>query len=149
MAGMKKSYLYMALETGIVAMRVFACWCPACMQAIGRGEGSLDSSLHCAACVSGHLVWQERSCARTDAAGLANSRKKAQTYARALASQLVRALTQNARVLVAVQNRGEDDEDQYWLGWATRVAETHTTSGTVLGTRTRYDPGDLEIEASC
>ena len=148
MAGMKKSYLYMALETGIVAMRTFACWCPGCMQAIRRGEGSLDSSLCCATCVSRHLVWYERSCTRTDAAGLANSRRKAQTHARALASQLLRTLAQNARVLVAVQNRGEDDEDQYWLGWATRVAKTHTTSGTVLGTRTRYDPGDLEIEVS-
>ena len=39
----------------------------------------------------------------------------------------------NARVLVAdVQKCGEeDDPDQYWLGWATRVAEVHTTSGMV------------------
>jgi hypothetical protein len=64
MAGMKKSYLYMALAEGIVAMRVFACWCPACMQAVGRGVGSLDSSLKCTGCISPHLTWQERSCAR-------------------------------------------------------------------------------------
>ena len=146
MEGMKKSYLFMALDAGIVAMRTFACWCPACMQAIGRGQGSLDSHLCCTGCVSPHLKWQERSVARTDAAGLANSRKKAQAHARKLAGQLEHTLQTNARVLVAVQNRGEEDEDQYWLGWAKRVVERHTSSGTVPGTRTRYDAGDLEIE---
>lgn len=146
MAGMKKSYLFMALDAGIVAMRTFACWCPACMQAIGRGEGSLDSSLCCAGCVSPHLKWQERSAARTDANGLANARMRAQVHARKLAGQLEHALQTNARVLVAVQNRGEDDEDQYWLGWAKGVVERHTSSGTVPGTRTRYDAGDLEVE---
>ena len=84
--------------------------------------------------------------AHTDAAGLANARKKAQTHARKLADQLKAALATNARVLVAVQNRGEDDEDQYWLGWAKRVVTTHTNSGTVPGTHTRFDAGDLEIE---
>ena len=84
--------------------------------------------------------------ARTDAAGLANSRKKAQAHARQLAAQLKHSLSSNARVLVAVQNRGEDDQDQYWLGWATRVQEPHETGGTVRGTRTRYDSGDFEIE---
>jgi hypothetical protein len=123
MAGMKKSYLLMALDAGIVAMRTFACWCPACMQAIGRGEGSLDSSLHCTGCVSPHFKWEERSVARADAAGLANSRKKAQGHARKLVAQLQRALATNARVLVAVQNRGEDDVDQYWLGWAMCVVK--------------------------
>ena len=146
MTGMKKSYLFMALDAGVVAMRVFACWCPACMQAVRRGEGSLDTNLCCTGCVSPHLKWQERSVARTDAAGLANSRKKAQTHARQLAGQLQRVFATSARVLVAVQNRGEDDEDQYWLGWAKRVVTTHTTSGTVPGTRTRFDAGDLEIE---
>lgn len=146
MAGMKKSYLFMALAEGVVGMRTFACWCPACMCAIRRGEGSLGSDLRCAGCISPHLLWAERSCARTDAAGVANARKKAQTYARQLAGQLSRALQQSPRVLVAVQNRAEDDEDQYWLGWATRAREVHTSGGTVPGTRIRYDPGDFEIE---
>ena len=77
--------------------------------------------------------------ARTDAAGVANSRKKAQTHARKLAAQLQRSLATSARVLVAVQNRGEEDLDQYWLGWATRVQQPHESEGTVPGTRTRYD----------
>jgi len=111
MDGMKKSYLFIAVAHGVVGMRTFACWCQACMQAIGRGQGSLDSNLHCAECVSPHLPWSERSCDRQDAAGRANARKKAQSYARQLASQLERRL-QSAHVLVAVQNRGEDDPDQ-------------------------------------
>lgn len=176
---MKKSYLYMGLAEGVVGMRTFACWCHACMQAVGRGEGSLDTNLLCSACVSPHLIWHERSCARTDALGVANSRAKAQGHARKLATQLKRSLESDIRrVLIAVQNRGEDDQDQYppfrshlpgpshlpplasvvvalsaappshryWLGWATRVVKTHTSSGTVPGTRVRYDAGDLEIE---
>ena len=143
MEGMKKSYLFMALAAGVVAMRVFACWCPACMQAIGRGEGSLDSNLCCTGCISPHLKWHERSCARTDAAGLANARKKAQTHARKLADQLKAALATNARVLVAVQNRGEDDEDQYWLGWAKCVVTTHTDSGTAEERHPREERGEL------
>ena len=146
MAGMKKSYLFMALDAGVVAMRAFACWCPACMHAIRRGEGSLDSNLCCIGCMSPHFKWEERSVARTDAAGVANSRKKAQTHARKLAAQLQRSLATSARVLVAVQNRGEEDLDQYWLGWATRVQQPHESEGTVPGTRTRYDAGDFEIE---
>jgi hypothetical protein len=48
---------------------------------------------------------------------------------------------------VAVQNRGEEDPDQYWIGRATRVVKTHTTTGTVQGAgRTCYNLGDLEIE---
>jgi hypothetical protein len=129
-------------------------------------------------------AWQERSCARTDSAGVANARQKAQGHARQLAGQLQRALASTGRrVLVAVQNRGEDDEDQYWLGYATRVTshcshhvliklyhhssqpshditspeyrpgfigrrvvKVHTETGTVCGTRVRYDKDDLEIE---
>jgi hypothetical protein len=46
-----------------------------------------------------------------------------------------------------VQNHGEDDPDQYWIGRATRIVKTHTASGTVQGAgRARYGPGDLEIE---
>ena len=99
--------------------------------------------------------------------------RRATQYARQLADQLERRL-KHGRVLVAVQNRGEDDPDQYalghkisnftdphmcphphpppmlvqvlWLGWATRVVKTHTESGYLPGGRLRYDRGDLEIE---
>ena len=90
MEGMKKSYLYLALDEGIVAMRTFACWCHACMLVTGRGEGGLDSSHKCAACCSPHLPWHERSCARTDANGVANAQKRSQGQARKLAGQLQR-----------------------------------------------------------
>ena len=125
MAGMKKSYLFIAVAEGIVGMRTFACWCQACMQAVGRGQGSLDSNLRCAECVSPHLPWSERACTRQDAAGLANARKKAQAYARQLASQLERRLS-SGRVLVAVQNRGEDDPDQYALAIKSRTSQIFT-----------------------
>ena len=128
---MKKSYLFLALGEGVVAMRTFACWCHACMLVIGRGEGGLDSSLHCAACCSPHLPWQERSCGRSDANGVANARAKSQGQARKLAVQLQGRLP-SGRVLVGVQNRGEDDQDQYWLGWATRVVKTYTEAGTIV-----------------
>ena len=111
MDGMKKSYLFMALAQGIVGMRTFSCWCQACMQAVGRGQGSLDSNLCCAECISPHLTWSERSCDRQDPAGLANARQKAQGHARTLASQLERHL-KSGRVLIAVQNCGEDEPDQ-------------------------------------
>ena len=108
---MKKSYLFMALAQGVVGMRTFACWCQACMQAVGRGQGSLDSNLCCAECVSPYLSWSEHSCDRQDPSGLANARQKAQVHARKLASQLEHRL-RFGRVLIAVQNRGEDEPDQ-------------------------------------
>ena len=43
----------------------------------------------------------------------ANARAKAQGHARKLAGQLERSL-KDGRILIAVQNRGEDDEDQYF-----------------------------------
>lgn len=51
-------------------------------------------------------------------------------------------------VWVAVQNRGEDDSDQYWIGRAVGIVREHTQGGTILGTggRVRYDVGDLEVE---
>lgn len=59
--GMKKCYLFTALASGVVAMRTCSCWCLACMEAIRRGEGSLNSSLNCRGCVSPQLKWHERS----------------------------------------------------------------------------------------
>ena len=50
-------------------------------------------------------------------------------------------------VWVAVQNRGEDELDQYWVGRALRVEKVYTEPGSVAGTtgRVRYDVGDCEI----
>jgi len=48
---------------------------------------------------------------------------------------------------VAVQNRGEVDADQYWIGRALRIEKVFHQPGTVNGSggRVRYDVGDAEI----
>ena len=43
---------------------------------------------------------------------------------------------------MAVQNRGENDPDQYWIGRATGI-RVHATAGSVG--RIRYDKGDAEV----
>ena len=48
----------------------------------------------------------------------------------------------NAAVWVAVQNRGELDLDQYWIGRATAIKK-HEQGGTVG--RVRFDAGDAEV----
>ena len=49
---------------------------------------------------------------------------------------------------MAVQNRGEEDPDQYWIGRAIAITKTYNEGGSVAGTggRVRYDPGDMEIQ---
>lgn len=49
----------------------------------------------------------------------------------------------NAPVWVAIQNRGELDQDQYWVGKALRVEKVHTERGN--NGRNRFDPGDVEF----
>ena len=54
-----------------------------------------------------------------NAAGVANARVRALKHARDLGEHLERKFAQsNQSVWVAVQNRGEDDPDQYWIGKA-------------------------------
>jgi hypothetical protein len=36
---MQKTFCFLALSPGVVAQRAFACWCPACVHAAGRGQG--------------------------------------------------------------------------------------------------------------
>ena len=45
---------------------------------------------------------------------------------------------------MAVQNRGEHDPDQYWIGRALRITHVYDKPGTVG--RVRYDKGDVEVE---
>jgi hypothetical protein len=147
LVNMQKTFCFMALSPGVVAQRAFACWCPAFLHAARRGQGSMDSNLVVKDCER-KQQWFERSVEREDAAGVANARSRTRAHAKACADQLVRALrADSGGVWVAVQNRGEDYPDQYWIGRATRIVKTHTTTGTVQGSgRARYNPGDLEIE---
>jgi len=146
MPGIKKTFVFMPVREGVVLERKFACWCSACMHASGPGEGlALQSGSYvCAGCDS-DLPWKETSIQRTDAAGVGNAKQRALVHARALAGQLQRKFQQsNQPVWVAVQNRGEDDPDQYWIGKAVRIKQVHTAPGSQG--RMRFDAGDLEIE---
>ena len=48
---------------------------------------------------------------------------------------------------MAVQNHGEDEPDQYFIGRALRIVKVHSEAGSFPGTngRVRFDPGALEI----
>ena len=104
----------------------------------------MDCSYRCEACSSEGLSWRETDVSREDAAGVANERTRTRNKAKELRDQLVKHFKQtNQPVWVAVQNRGEDDPDQYWIGRALRIVKTHEENGTVG--RVRFDAGDVEI----
>ena len=118
------------------------------MHAWAPGEGSMTVNHVCKDCVSPQLDWKETSIGRTDAAGVSNARKRSQVKARELTKQLQSHFARsNQPVWVAVQNRGEDNSDQFWIGRALRVVHTYKDAGSVVGTggRVRYDAGDVEI----
>ena len=145
MPGMKKTFLFMAVREGVTLQRKFACWCDGCMRASAPGEGSMDSNYECVECPSSQeLPWLETVVEREDAAGVANGRKRTRVHAKDLRDQLQKHfLSSNQPVWVGVQNRGEDDPDQYWIGRALRIVKTHEENGTVG--RVRFDAGDVEI----
>ena len=114
MPGMKKTFLFMPVRTGVTLQRDYACWCTACMHSWAPGEGTMNANYVCAERVSPQLVWRETQIERTDAAGISNARQRSLNKARDLTKQLQAHFERsNAPVWVAVQNRGEDDPDQY------------------------------------
>lgn len=63
---------------------------------------------------------------------------------RALRDQVQRHFEQsNSPMWVAVENRGEDDPDQYWVGKVLGVEKVHRERGSIG--RVRYDVGDVEF----
>lgn len=73
----------------------------------------MDTNYVCKDCESTDLRWREASIERTDAAGISNARQRALQKARALSKQLQAHFSRsNEPVWVAVQNRGEYDDDQ-------------------------------------
>lgn len=74
MPGMKKSFLFMAIRTGVVLQRQFSCWCMACMRASAAGEGTMDSCYKCHECEEQGLTWRETVVEREDAAGVQERR---------------------------------------------------------------------------
>ena len=74
---------------------------------------------------------------------MANARTRTRTHARSLRDQLISHFKKgNKPVWVAVQNRGENDPDQYWIGRATGIS-VHKEGGSIG--RVRYDAGDAEV----
>lgn len=114
MPGMKKMFLFMPIREGVTLMRRYACWCTACMQSWGPGEGTMDTNCQCKDCkCSEELPWTEVQIGRTDAAGVSNARRRTLNKARELTKQLQSHFaSSNVPLWVAVQNRGEDDADQ-------------------------------------
>jgi hypothetical protein len=151
MPGMKKTFLFMAVREGVVLQRSYSCWCDACMQAAAPGEGSMDSNYVCAECPSNgldSLTWKETNVEREDQAGVAARKANARAHAREQARQLQQHFTKESRaVWIAVQNRGEDDPDQYWIGRALRIEEVYkeASSSRGVGRAERYDAGDMRI----
>ena len=147
MPGMKKTFLFMPVSEGVTLQRKFACWCEPCMRASAPGEGSMDTVFRCTECSSDEQ-WIETSVQRTDKTGVGNEKVRVRNRARDLAQQLKGHFAKTTQpVWVAVQNRGEHDPDQYWIGRALSISKEHDLPGTVPGTggRVRYDKGDMEI----
>ena len=74
--------------------------------------------------------------------GVANERARTRAKATELREQLKKHFkSSNQPVWVGVQNRGEDDPDQYWIGRALRIEKEYTAAGRVG--RVSYDKGDV------
>jgi hypothetical protein len=86
MVGQKKSFAFMAIRPSVVASRTGSHWCDACMRA--RPGDGLTANLRCTGCTGPQPQWIEHSVERTDAAGIANERKRAQTLGHKLARKL-------------------------------------------------------------
>mmetsp|Transcript_3312 Transcript_3312/g.8239 ORF Transcript_3312/g.8239 Transcript_3312/m.8239 type:complete len:726 (+) Transcript_3312:2193-4370(+) len=146
--GIKKTFQFMPVREDVTLMRSFACWCTKCMLSWAPGEGSMNSNYQCEDCESPSLNWKEASIGRADAAGISNARQRSLNKARSLTKQLQAHFQKSTKPLwVAVQNRGEHDEDQYWIGRATGIEKVHDKASSVGGSvgRVRYDAGDCEI----
>ena len=104
----------------------------------------------CVECSSTDLKWKETCVERDDNAGIARARSNTRDKSRTLRDQLKTALEHtNKPVWIAVQNRGEDDPDNYWIGKATGIKTEHIKDGYVVGVtnrRERYDAGDFQFE---
>lgn len=148
MPGMKKTFLFMPIREGVTLTRRYACWCMPCMQAWAPGEGTMTSTYCCQGCKSPALMWEETAIGRTDVAGISNNKQRSLAKARELTRQLQAHFEKSDQPLwVGVQNRGEDDPDQYWIGRASRIIKVYKEGGSVVGSggRVRYDKEDCEI----
>jgi hypothetical protein len=136
--GMKKIFLWMPVREGVTLQRPWACWCSACMKASAPGEGTMDSNYRCVGCASADAEgchWKETSIQRADEAGVANAKARTRQVAHSLRDRLKAHFALSDKpVWVAVQNRGEDDPDQYWIGLVIRLGEPFKSAGSIPGT---------------
>ena len=104
------------------------------MNVSAPGEG-MTSDYRCEECTSDGLAWDETTCALEGMTGIANERNVSLMKARELTRQLQNHFEKSTTPMwIAVQNRGEDDPDQYWIGLAIGLGEPLKSAGAVPGT---------------
>ena len=55
--GIQAARSFIGIDKNVVGMRDYSCWCPACIRAVGRDKGGMNSDLvvkHCSSPASGH-----------------------------------------------------------------------------------------------
>ena len=108
---------------GIVLMRKWDCWCDACLQISGRGEGNM-SGRHCPTMNRKLSQLEVQGCVGPGQ-GLKNvfderqvkPLKKGSTQERVEAEHFGRELVLKGKVgdFVGIQNRAEDEDDTFWV----------------------------------
>ena len=99
---------------------------------VSAPDEGMTSDYRCEECTSDGLAWDETTCALEGLTGIANERAVSLAKARELTRQLQNHFEQSTTaVWIAVQNRGEDDPDQYWLGRALRIKKVYEEAGSV------------------
>jgi hypothetical protein len=108
---------------GIVLMRKWDCWCDACLQISGRGEGNM-SGRHCPTMNRKLSQLEVQGCVGPGQ-GLKNvfderqvkPLQKGSTQERVEAEHFGRELVLKGKVgdFVGIQNRAEDEDDTFWV----------------------------------
>ena len=114
LTGQKKTFSFLPLAKGVVALRCLSCFRPKCFGARGRGLGTMDSNLVVSdcECSGAHFSWKEQDVNRTDAGGIAERRVAAQREGKRQMEKL------KPGMWLAVQDRSVTEGDSYWIGRA-------------------------------
>jgi len=131
--GQKKSFAYKPIRPGVVGSRCASHWCHACMHAHGPGDG-MTAGLRVDGCTGPERRWTEHHVERTDAAGVANERKRAQ----ALGHKLARKLKVGDWIAVQARERWSTKEvvhyraGHHWVGRVVDAGAKHFLGDGVL-----------------
>lgn len=118
----KQTFSYFMLAPGVHGRRQLSCFCTYCFNALGRGQGSMDSNMHVRGCKNAgkhQYIFHEQECKRSDAAGIAERRKAAQREGHRIASKL------EPGMWLAAQDRMGDEG--ILIGQAFRVPASNYT----------------------